>query len=455
MKLESINPFDESLVQSYKEHTQSQLNDILSQAHHAWLEWRLIFLYTRAKYIKKLGQVILEKKEELARLITKEMGKPLAQAIAEVEKCAALADYYAHNGPVFLQDQEVQTEAHKSYVTFQPLGIILGIMPWNFPLWQAFRFAIPAVMAGNSAILKHAPNVCGSALAMEEIFHAAGFPKGTFTTVLADIPLTTQIIEHEYVRGVSLTGSERAGQSVAELAGKHLKPVVLELGGSDPYIVFADADFDRAVETCVTSRLINCGQTCISGKRFFVENSIAEKFKEAFVEKMKAKTIGDPMGGVDLGPMARKDLRDELHKQVIQSVGDGARILTGGEVPDRPGYFYPPTVLDQTTSDMAVRKEETFGPVAVIQEFNTELEALRLAQETPYGLGAALFGKDLERLEKLAKYKMNAGAVFINDFVRSDPRLPFGGVKNSGFGRELSHFGLTEFVNIKSVVVQE
>ncbi len=452
ISFESINPANETLIKRYDETTQDHLRQMIVNAHHTFLEWRLLYLYTRAKYLMKVSQVILEKKDELAQLVTLEMGKPLAQAAAEVEKCAALAEYYAHNGPLFLEDRKVKTEASQSFITFQPLGIILGIMPWNFPLWQVFRFALPTIMAGNAILLKHSPNVSGCALAIEKIFTDSGFPNGLFQTILVDVDRVPFIMEHEYVQGVSLTGSERAGRAVAELAGKNLKPSVLELGGSDPYVIFNDANLEAAVDTCVTSRLINCGQTCISGKRFLVQKEIEGKFTEMFVEKMKAKTVGNPAENVDLGPMARKDLRDELHRQVKNSVQDGARILTGGEIPGGAGFFYPPTVMTNITHEMDVWKKETFGPVAAIVSFDTELEALRLANDTPYGLGAALFSQDTERMEKLAKYKINAGSVYINDFVKSDARLPFGGVKASGFGRELSEMGIHTFVNAKTIV---
>jgi succinate-semialdehyde dehydrogenase/glutarate-semialdehyde dehydrogenase len=454
MIFESINPATGEVIGDFQQFKDNQILDILTNSHHAFMEWRLLFLYTRAKYLKKLSSVIIENKANLAKLIVDEMGKPLAQANAEVEKCSLLAEYYAHNGPEFLADQNITTEARKSFVTFQPLGIILGIMPWNFPLWQVLRFAVPTIMAGNAVILKHAPNVSGCALAIEKLFTDSGFPEGIFKTILLDVPRIPPVLEHEFVQGVSLTGSERAGRSVGQLAGQNLKKAVLELGGSDPYIIFHDADLEAAVDTCVNSRLINCGQTCISAKRFIVDEIIYDRFLELFTEKMQSKKYGNPHDGVDLGPMARADLRDGLHQQVMQSVQKGARLLTGGFIPDSPGYFYPPTILADTQAGMNAWDEETFGPVAAVTKFKTELEAVRLAQETTYGLGAALFSTDLERMEKLAKYKIMAGNVFINDYVKSDPRLPFGGVKASGFGRELSSFGLMEFVNIKTVYIK-
>jgi succinate-semialdehyde dehydrogenase/glutarate-semialdehyde dehydrogenase len=309
-------------------------------------------------------------------------------------------------------------------------------------------------MAGNAVLLKHAPNVTGCAIAIEKIFIDSGFPEYLFKSIVVEVNQVKDILENEQISGVSLTGSEQAGISVGELAGKNLKPAVLELGGSDPYIVFEDADLEQAVETCVTSRLINCGQTCISAKRFIVHENIYTEFIEKFTETMKSKTMGDPMASHDLGPMARKDLRDKLHNQVLASVKEGAKLILGGKIPELIGHYYPPTILTDVTPKMTAWQEETFGPVATIISFSTELEAVRLALDTPYGLGAALFSKDIEHMEKLAKYKINAGSVFINDFVKSDPRLPFGGVKASGFGRELSEQGIFEFVNIKTIVVR-
>jgi len=454
MKLETINPATGKLVKSYKEISAESLMQILEKSHHAYLEWRMLFHYTRAKYFKKLSQVLAEEKSTLAEMISIEMGKPLIQASAEVDKCIVLSEYYATNGPLFLEDKKIATEARSSYVTYQPLGIILGIMPWNFPLWQVLRFAVPTIMAGNSVILKHSPNVCGVALLIEELFHKSGFPDGVFKTVLIDVPQVESVIANNYVHGVSLTGSEAAGRSVAALAGKYLKKVILELGGSDPYIVFHDADIEKSVETCVSSRMINCGQTCISAKRFLVDEKIVKPFTELFVEKMKQYVLADSSAKSSIGPMARKDLRDSLHLQVEQSVEKGAKVLLGGIKPASEGYFYPPTVIGDAKPGMKVWDEETFGPVAAITSFTTEMEALRIAMDTPYGLGAALFSEDIERMEKLAKFKVMAGSVFINDYVRSDPRLPFGGIKASGFGRELSNYGLLEFVNVKTIYIK-
>jgi len=454
MKLESINPATGERIQTFEGINRKEIIDKIEKGHHAHMEWRLLYLYTRAKYLKKTAAVLREQKDELARLITLEVGKPLTQSLAEVEKCAVLAEYYATNGPIFLEDKEVKTEASKSYITIQPLGIILGIMPWNFPLWQAFRFALPVIMAGNSVLLKHAPNVLKCAQAIEKIFVDSGFPQGVFQNLIINVDQVPFIIENKFVQGVSLTGSEAAGKAVAQLAGKNLKPSVLELGGSDPYVVFQDADLEQTVESCVTSRLVNCGQTCVSAKRFIVDEKIYPLFLEMFIEKMKSKQMGDPNDEVDLGPMARKDLRDQIHTQVERSVSEGAKLELGGKIPDKKGYYYPPTILSDVKPGMTAWDEETFGPVAAVTPFTTELEAVRLAQLTNYGLGAALFSKDLDRMEKLAKYKILAGSVFINDFVKSDPRLPFGGIKSSGFGRELSEYGMLEFANVKTIYIK-
>ncbi|MES0489228.1 MAG: NAD-dependent succinate-semialdehyde dehydrogenase [Leptospirales bacterium] len=454
MKLESINPATEERIETFEPVNRKEIINKIEKGHHAYMEWRLLYLYTRAKYLKKTAIILREQKEDLAKLITLEVGKPIAQSLAEVEKCAVLADYYATNGPIFLEDKEIKTEASKSYVTIQPLGTILGIMPWNFPLWQVFRFALPVIMVGNSVLLKHAPNVMKCAMAIEKVFIDAGYPEGVFQNLPISVDQVPFILENDFVQGVSLTGSEKAGKAVAELAGRNLKPSVLELGGSDPYIVFQDADLEQTVESCVNSRLLNCGQSCISAKRFIVDEKIYPAFMEMFIEKMKSKQMGAPDGEVDLGPMARKDLRDHIHIQVERTVQEGAKLELGGKIPNKKGFYYPATILSGVKPGMTAWEEETFGPVAAVTSFSTELEAVRLAALTNYGLGAALFSKDIDRMEKLARYKIQAGSVFMNDFVKSDPRLPFGGIKSSGFGRELSEYGMLEFANVKTVYIK-
>jgi succinate-semialdehyde dehydrogenase/glutarate-semialdehyde dehydrogenase len=384
-----------------------------------------------------------------------EMGKPLAQGRAETEKCAWCCDYYADNAEKFLSPEVVETDASKSYVAFNPLGIVLAVMPWNFPFWQVFRFAAPGLMAGNAGILKHASNVPGCALAIEEIFRNAGFPENLFRTVLVNNQVVANIIEHPHVKAITLTGSTPAGKSVASKAGSVMKKTVLELGGSDPYVILKDADLDLAVDTCVTSRLINGGQSCIAAKRFIVVDEIRNQFEEMFVAKMKSKKMGNPLEeGIDLGPQARIDLRNALHRQVVISVEKGARLLLGGTIPEREGAYYEPTVLTDVKKGMPAYDEELFGPVAAIIPVENEEEAIRVANDSEFGLGAAVFTRDLKRGENIAAEKFEAGACFVNTFVKSDPRLPFGGVKESGYGRELSSYGIREFVNNKTVFIK-
>jgi len=382
------------------------------------------------------------------------MGKLIPQGIAEVEKCAWVCDYFADNAERFLAPEEVPTEFLRSYVAFQPLGCILAIMPWNFPFWQVFRFGAAALMAGNTIVLKHAPNVTTTALALEGLFREAGFPEGVFQILLTPVERVPAVIEHPAIAAVTFTGSTRAGRIVAAQAGAALKKTVLELGGSDPYIVLEDADLEATVETCVAARLINSGQSCIAAKRFIVLESIREAFEEAFVEAMRQQVMGAPSDrSATLGPLARQDLRDTLHQQVQTSLERGARLLLGGDIPSLPGWFYPPTVLTDVRPGMPVFDEETFGPVAAIVPARDEREAIALANASAYGLGAAVFTQDRERGERIAREALQAGSCFVNTFVRSDPRLPFGGIKQSGWGRELAIYGIREFVNIKTVCV--
>jgi succinate-semialdehyde dehydrogenase/glutarate-semialdehyde dehydrogenase len=383
------------------------------------------------------------------------MGKPVAQGRAEAEKCAWTCDYFAERAASMLAPEEAPSDASRSYVAFQPLGVVLAVMPWNFPFWQVFRFAAPALMAGNACVLKHASNVSGCSLAIESIFLEAGAPEGLFTSLLVPASAVDPIIAMPQIRAVTLTGSAPAGRSVTAAAGRALKKTVLELGGSDPYVVLEDADLELAATTCAASRLINAGQSCIAAKRFIVVEAVREAFTERFVAAMRAKRWGNPLAegpdAPDLGPMARVDLRKELHDQVRGSIDRGARLLLGGDIPAGPGAFYPPTVLDQVRRGMPVYDEETFGPVAAVIAARDEADAIRLANDTPFGLGAAVFTRDLARGERIAATEFEAGACFVNGLVRSDPRLPFGGVKESGYGRELAAFGIREFVNVKTV----
>ena len=455
MALLSLNPFSGEQIGLHQEHDPSEVAAIVAQAQQAFWEWKRTGSAPRGARLREAGQFLRENCDRLARLITDEMGKPIVQARAEVTKCAACCDYFAEHGSALLARETVSTEAARSYVDFEPLGVVLAVMPWNFPFWQVFRAAAPALMAGNALLLKHASNVAGCALACEEVFTRAGFPVGLFRTVLVGSSRVTELIDHPLVRAVTLTGSTEAGRAVAARAGAQIKKTVLELGGSDPYLVMEDADLPAAVETCVAARLINSGQSCIAAKRFIVVEEVREAFEERFVRRMREQRMGDPTDpGCQVGPLARADLREDLHRQVRRSIDLGARLLCGGEIPPGKGAFYPPTVLAGVRKGMPAYEEETFGPVAAITGVRDEAEAIRVANDTAFGLGAAVFTRDAERGGRIAA-QIEAGCVFVNDFVRSDPRLPFGGVKLSGYGRELAAFGLREFVNIKTVWVKE
>jgi succinate-semialdehyde dehydrogenase/glutarate-semialdehyde dehydrogenase len=455
MALETINPTTGERVRTYAETKPAEVGTALAAAEAAFEGWRRAPFADRAAPMKRAGALLRERKDALARLMAVEMGKPLGQGRAEAEKCASVCDYYADAAEAFLSPEVARTDASKSYVAFAPLGVVLAVMPWNFPLWQVFRFLAPGLMAGNAGLLKHSSNVCGSALAIEEIVREADFPRGLFQTLLVGAGRVSALIESREVRAVTLTGSTPAGRAVAAKAGALLKKTVLELGGSDPYVVLEDADLEHAAETCAASRLINSGQSCIAAKRFIVMEPVRRRFEELFVERMRARKMGDPLGdGVDVGPQARHDLRDELHGQVQKSVARGARVLLGGAPPDGPGAFYPPTVLTGVGKGMPAYDEEMFGPVAAVIGVRDEEEAVRVANDTSFGLGAAIFTRDVARGERLAREEIAAGSCFVNSFVKSDPRLPFGGIKESGYGRELSSFGIREFVNVKTVYVK-
>lgn len=380
------------------------------------------------------------------------MGKPFKEALAEVDKCILAVCYYSEKAEDFLSPQPMASSFSKSYVSYEPLGVILGVMPWNFPYWQVIRFAVPTLLAGNTVLLKHAPNTFGCAELLEEVFIKAGLGDGLFTNLVMEVSGVKEVLADPRVAGVSLTGSTQAGKAVASLAGQHLKKSVLELGGSDPYVILDDADLDLAADKCVTSRLINGGQSCIAAKRWIVTSKNHATFRRRVLERLKASSWGDPFHK-DVGPMARKDLRDQLHQQVQKSLDQGAELLLGGFLPEGSGYYYPVSLLDEVKPGMAAFDEELFGPVGVIVPAGDEQDALKLARSTRYGLGAAVFSRDQERAEKIAKDELEAGCCFVNDFVKSDPLLPFGGIKESGYGRELSFFGIHEFVNIKTVVV--
>jgi succinate-semialdehyde dehydrogenase/glutarate-semialdehyde dehydrogenase len=455
MALQSINPANDALLEEYAETSPSEVKAALQEAHRAFLEWRQTSFAERATPMRRAGALLRARQEELAKLMALEMGKPLPQGRAEAEKCAWVCDYYAAEAEGFLRPEAVATDASRSFVAYSPLGVVLAVMPWNFPLWQVFRFVAPGLMAGNAGLLKHSSNVSGCALAIEDIVREAGFPKGLFRTLLVSSKAVAAIIEAPETRAVTLTGSTPAGRSVAATAGRALKKTVLELGGSDPYLILEDADLEMAAETCAASRLINSGQSCVAAKRFLVVEPVRARFEALFVERMRARKMGDPLAAdVDVGPQARTDLRDELHEQVKKSVAAGARVLLGGDLPPGPGAFYPPTVLTAVKQGMPAHDEELFGPVAAVIPVKDEAEAVRVANDSVFGLGAAVFTQDVARGERLAEHALEAGCCFVNSLVKSDPRLPFGGIKESGYGRELSSFGIREFVNIKTVYVK-
>jgi succinate-semialdehyde dehydrogenase/glutarate-semialdehyde dehydrogenase len=454
MKIEAVNPTTGERLNSYEAMSREDVREIVGSAHRAFLGWRRASFAERAAPMKKAAQILRQRTDEYARLIALEMGKPVKQGRAEIEKCAWACEYYADEAEGFLRPEEVKTDASRSFVTFQPLGVVLAVMPWNFPFWQVFRFSAPALMAGNVGLLKHASNVPGCALAIEQVFQEAGFPQDAFRTLLIGSRDVDAVIESPLVCAATLTGSGPAGRAVARKAGESLKRTVLELGGSDPYVVLEDAELERTVEACVASRLINSGQSCINAKRFIVVEGLRKRFEEMLVEQMKARKVGDPLREeTEVGPLARHDLRDELHDQVRRSISRGAMCLLGGEIPEGKGAFYPPTVLTDVTKGMPAYDEELFGPVAAIISARDESDAIRIANDSSFGLGAAVFTRDVKRGERIAAQEIEAGCCFVNAFVRSDPRLPFGGVKESGYGRELSHYGIKEFVNIKTVYV--
>ena len=450
----SINPSTGKPINTFAEMTGTEIEKIISSVNEACKTWKSVSFKERSKLMRKAADVLRKKKEIYSQLMTDEMGKPIKQSFAEVEKCAWVCEYYADNAEKFLSDEIIQTEAKKSFVTYQPLGVVLAVMPWNFPFWQVYRFAAPGLMAGNAGILKHASNVSGCALAIEDVFRTAGFPDNIFRTILVSSIKMESVISNHHIKAVTITGSVPAGKSVAKTAGSLLKKTVLELGGSDPYLILDDADLDFAASTCVTARLINGGQSCIAAKRFIIVESVYDDFEKLFVDKMKKIKMGDPNEETnDLGPQASSKLRDELHQQVLKSISLGAKLLLGGKILDGNGAYYPPTVLANVKKGMPAYDEELFGPVAALIKVKNETEAIDTANDSVFGLGAAVFTKDATKGELIAKEKLDAGCCFVNGFVKSDPRLPFGGIKESGYGRELSVFGIREFVNIKSVYV--
>lgn len=424
-------------------------------ATNSYSSWRKRSFAERASLLLRLADLLEERTEQLAQLATAEMGKTIRGARSEVTKCAWVCRYYAEHAEGFLSREYIETDASSSFITYQPLGLILAVMPWNYPYWQVFRFAAPALMAGNVGLLKHAPNVLGCGEAIAEIFRDAGFPEGVFTHLIVETEQVKAILQNEQVRAATLTGSERAGSAVAAEAGRQIKKTVLELGGSDAYLILEDAELEAAATACATSRLLNAGQSCIGAKRFIVVEAVYDEWLALFKHKMAAAQLGDPLDeNSDLGPLAREDLRSNLHEQVVKSVELGARCILGGEIPEGEGAYYPPTILLDIQPNMPAYREELFGPVAAVFKVVDEAAAIRLANDSPFGLGAAVFTSNRERGEDIAANQLEAGCCFVNGFVKSDPRLPFGGIKVSGYGRELSYLGIREFTNTKTVWVK-
>lgn len=455
MRIDSTNPFDGTVIHTYETHQPDEVNEIVVSTHTAWENWRTVSFSERSKCMKNAALILRRRKEELARLMALEMGKPLKGGIAEIEKCAECCEFYAENAADFLKDEIIISDASKSFITFQPIGVILAIMPWNFPFWQVFRFLAPTLMAGNCGVLKHASNVFGCAVEIENIIEAAGFPENVFRTLLIPGSEVDKVIENKLIMAVTLTGSTAAGKKVAEKAGSLIKKTVLELGGSDAYLILQDADLELAAETCVNSRIINSGQSCIAAKRFVVVEAVLEEFTSLFLKKMESKVMGNPLDELtEIGPQARIDLRNELHQQVNESINMGAKCLLGAFIPEGNNAFYPPTVLTGVKKGMPAYDQELFGPVAAIISAKDEDHAIQIANDSVFGLGAAIFSKDIARAEKIAATDIQAGACFVNTLVKSDSRLPFGGIRQSGYGRELSHYGMKEFVNIKTVFVK-
>lgn len=455
MAIASINPATGETIKTFDPHSTNEIEQKLQAAAATFKSYRLTSFDDRARMMLRAAEILENEKTELGRLMTIEMGKPIKSAIGEAEKCAWVCRYYAENAQRQLTDKVVETNAKKSFIRFQPIGPVLAVMPWNFPFWQVFRFAAPALMAGNVGLLKHASNVPQCALAIEDIFRRSGFPNGVFQTLLIGSDLVERVLTDKRVAAATLTGSEPAGSSVASTAGKHIKKTVLELGGSDPFIVMPSADFETAVTTAVKARTINNGQSCIAAKRFIVAEQIYEQFEQRFVEEMKALRVGDPLEeSTDIGPLATSQIVDDLERQVNDAVTQGARIVTGGQKLARAGNYYEPTVLVALDSSASVSCEEIFGPVAMLFRVQDVGEAIQLANSTPFGLGAAAWTNDEPEQQRFID-QLEAGCVFINGMVASDPRLPFGGIKHSGYGRELAAFGIREFVNIKTVWINQ
>ena len=454
MAIATINPATGATLKSFEAESHAVVDGKIDQAAAAWADWRLRPIGERAGMLNQLAGVLDSRRDEWARLATLEMGKPIGAARAEVEKCAFVCRHYAEQAERYLADETIESGASRSWVAYQPLGPVLAVMPWNFPYWQVFRFAAPATAAGNVGLLKHASNVPGCAVAIEDVFREAGYPEGVFQSLLVPSDVVADVVADDRVRAATLTGSGPAGRSVASIAGEHLKKTVLELGGSDPFVVLDDADVEAAAETGAWARNLNGGQSCIAAKRFVVQDSVYDEFAARFVEEVESLVVGDPMDGdTQVGPQARRDLMETLHGQVEASVEAGATVLTGGEPMDREGSFYPPTVLADVPAGCPADSEEVFGPVAALFRVGDEDEAVEKANDTEFGLGASVWSQDRERGERVAA-GLDAGCTYVNQLVKSDPRVPFGGVKESGYGRELGEAGIKEFVNRKTVWVE-
>jgi len=455
MHIQTINPTDGSLIQNYDLFSDEKVSRYLESATMAFQSWRAQPFSSRRRCMNALATLLEQHKEDCAHLISLEMGKPITESRLEIDKCMLVCHHYAEHAENYLSDRAIQTDYSASYVSYKPIGAILAIMPWNFPFWQVFRFAAPNLMAGNVALLKHAPISTGAGLKIEALFREAGFPMGTFQTLVIDEQAAAKVIADPRVAGVTLTGSERAGRAVSETAGRHLKKVVMELGGSDPYLILKDADLELAAQAVVRSRFNDAGQVCIAAKRIIVDKCIKDDFLSHLQTIAREYTLGDPMDDhCTMGPLARGDLRMVLDEQVQTSIRMGALRIMGCSVPEGDGFYYPPSILDNVKQGMPAFEQELFGPVISVISANDEDEGIRLANASPYGLGAAVFTKDVARGDLIARDRLEAGACFVNSFVVSDPRLPFGGTKLSGYGRELSAEGIREFMNIKSVVVK-
>jgi succinate-semialdehyde dehydrogenase/glutarate-semialdehyde dehydrogenase len=455
MTIEAINPATGQVIGSYDATPASALSGIVARAHQAFQSWRQAGFAQRAAPIRRVAELLRQNERHHAGLMAAEMGKPIRGGVEEVRACAWLCEHFADHSERMLASEAVATDASRSYIAFRPLGVVLGVQPWNWPYHQVFRMVVPALMAGNAVVVKHASNVPGCAAAIEDIFHRAGVPTDLLRVLLVASRDVEPLVANPLVRGVSLTGSGPAGAAVARAAGDKLKKSVLELGGSDPYLVLADADIELAAQVCVQGRLMNSGQSCIAAKRMIVVDAVRRRFEQRFVELMAAARVGDPLrDDTDVGPLARRDLRDALHDQVQRSIAAGGRLLLGGTVPGGPGAFYPCTVLTDVRKGMPAFDEETFGPVAAVVPVKDEAEAIAAANDSVYGLGACVLTRDLRRGEHIAADLLDCGLAYVNATVGEDPRLPFGGVKDSGYGREMSAFGIREFVNVKTVYLR-